>query len=181
MTLATAFAGDASLRLRDARRDDLDAIVAIYNQTIASRDVTADLEPVSVASREAWFAAHNAALRPLWVVERETPDSAPEIVGWLSYSDFYGRPAYQATAELSIYLGQAARGMGLGSRLLETALAQAPRYAIDTVLAFIFGHNGPSLALFRKYGFATWGTLPGVAALDGVERDLLILGRRLSD
>ena len=54
---------------RDATLDDLPAIVAIYNSTIASRDVTADLEPVSVESRRAWFDAHGPAARPLWVVE----------------------------------------------------------------------------------------------------------------
>ncbi|MGN6703773.1 MAG: GNAT family N-acetyltransferase, partial [Burkholderiaceae bacterium] len=30
-----------------------------------------------------------------------------------------------------------------------------------------------------RFGFSTWGNLPQVATLDGVERDLLILGRRL--
>ncbi len=34
-------------------------------------------------------------------------------------------------------------------------------------------------ALFRSFGFDEWGALPRVAVLDGVERDLIILGRRL--
>ena len=41
-----------------AQREDLPEIVAIYNSTVASRQATADLQPVSVAEREAWFAAH---------------------------------------------------------------------------------------------------------------------------
>jgi len=45
--------------------------------------------------------------------------------------------------------------------------------------AFIFAHNERSVALFRKFGFETWAHLPRVAVLDGVERDLLILGRRV--
>ncbi|CAN5380241.1 hypothetical protein BH11PSE11_BH11PSE11_26510 [soil metagenome] len=36
---------------RLARLEDLPAIVAIYNSTVASRQVTADTEPVSVESR----------------------------------------------------------------------------------------------------------------------------------
>ncbi len=47
------------------------------------------------------------------------------------------------------------------------------------MLGFIFGHNEPSLRLFQRFEFETWGTLPRVAVLDGVERDLVILGRRL--
>jgi L-amino acid N-acyltransferase YncA len=56
-----------TLNYRDATLDDLPAIVAIYNSTIASRQVTADLEPVSVESRLAWFLAHRLLVRPLWV------------------------------------------------------------------------------------------------------------------
>jgi L-amino acid N-acyltransferase YncA len=42
-----------------------------------------------------------------------------------------------------------------------------------------FGHNEPSLALFESFGFQRWELLPRVAALGGVERDLVIVGRRL--
>ena len=52
--------------------------------------------------------------------------------------------------------------------------------AVTNLLAFVFGHNDASLALFRKAGFTDWGTLPRIAELDGIERDLLILGRRLT-
>ncbi|QCP49682.1 N-acetyltransferase family protein [Trinickia violacea] len=161
---------------RDATLDDLPAIVAIYNSTVAGRQVTADLEPVSVESRAAWFHAHGPQARPLWVVEE-----AGRVIAWLSFSDFYGRPAYSRTAEVSIYLDESARGKGLGKKLLVAALDVAPSLSIDTVLGFIFGHNAPSLALFRHFGFDEWGRLPRVAVLDGVERDLVILGRRLAD
>lgn len=160
---------------RDAQQADLAAIVAIYNTTIASRDVTADTEPVSVASRQAWFDEHTPERRPLWVVER---DGA--VIGWLSYSNFYGRPAYAGTAELSVYLAPAARGQGLGRYLMEQAIARAADYKVHTLLGFIFGHNGASLALFDAFGFTRWGDLPRVATLDGIERDLVIMGKRVA-
>ncbi|WP_256080365.1 GNAT family N-acetyltransferase [Massilia sp. YIM B04103] len=162
---------------RLATLDDLPAIVAIYNSTVASREVTADTEPVSVESRLAWFHEHTPERRPLWVVEQEGQDG---ILGWISYSNFYGRPAYSGTVEVSIYIAEAARGKGLGRYCLEEALAFAPSLNVHTVLGFIFGHNQPSLALFRRFGFDTWATLPRVANLDGVERDLLILGKRVA-
>lgn len=165
-----------SLSYRDATLDDLPAIVAIYNSTVPGRLVTADLEPVSVESRLAWFHAHGPQKRPLWVVEE-----AGRVIAWVSFSDFYGRPAYQRTAEVSIYLDESARGKGLGKQLLTAALAAAPALGIDTVLGFVFGHNEPSMRLFRSFGFTTWGTLPRVAVLDGIERDLVILGLRLEN
>jgi L-amino acid N-acyltransferase YncA len=163
-----------SLVYRDATLDDLPAIVAIYNSTVPSRQVTADLEPVSVESRLPWFHAHGPATRPLWVVEE-----AGRVIAWLSFSDFYGRPAYRHTSEVSIYLDEAARGKGLGRKLLTAALEAAPELDIHTVLGFVFGHNEPSMRLFQGFGFTVWGKLERVAVLDGVERDLIILGKRL--
>jgi phosphinothricin acetyltransferase len=158
---------------RIANREDLAQIVAIYNSTIPSRQVTADIEPVSVQSRVRWFEEHSPDFRPLWVVETEG-----RIAGWLSFSSFYGRPAYNRTAELSVYVHADFRNRGIASYLLTQALNQAPGLGIDTLLGFIFGHNLSSLALFEKFGFSRWGELPKVALLDGVERDLVIVGRR---
>ena len=158
---------------RLALREDLVALVDIYNSTIASRMVTADMEPVSVEDRVPWFEAHAPRTRPLWVAEVDG-----RIAGWLSFSSFYGRPAYHKTVELSVYVDASFRRRGLGSYLLEEAIAHAPAIGVDTLLGFIFGHNAPSLALFARHGFARWGELPRVAVLDGVERDLVIVGRR---
>lgn len=167
---------------RLARRDDLPVIVDIYNSTIASREVTADTAPITVESREAWFNDHTPDRRPLWVIhDAEDKSEDPEVLGWLSYSNFYGRPAYSGTAEVSIYIAESARGKGLGRYCLELAIAFAPEVKVHTLLGFIFGHNQPSLALFRKFGFETWANFPRVANLDGIERDLVILGKRVVD
>ena len=170
-----------SFRHRTATLNDLPTIVAIYNSTVASREVTADTEPVSVGSRLAWFNEHTPERRPLWVIEATDDNSAePAILGWISYSNFYGRPAYSGTAEVSIYVAEAARGKGIGRYALQEAIDFAPQIKVHTLLGFIFGHNQPSLGLFSKFGFETWANLPKVANLDGTERDLIILGKRVA-
>ncbi|HEX2855444.1 MAG TPA: GNAT family N-acetyltransferase [Opitutaceae bacterium] len=160
--------------LRHATESDLPAIVAIYNATIPGRMVTADTEPVSVESRMPWFRAHNPQTRPLWVLCLET-----EICAWLSFNSFYGRPAYNPTAEISVYVAENHRRRGLGRWLVNEAMARAPACEVRTLLGFIWAHNEPSLRLFRDLGFASWGHLPRIAVLDGIERDLVILGRRV--
>lgn len=159
---------------RDAQADDLPGIVAIYNTTIASRMVTADLEPVSVESRLSWFAEHAPGSWPLWVVEQDG-----RVAGWLSFSAWNRRPGYRRTAELSVYVDAGFRRRGIARYLMQQALAAAPGLQLDHLLGIIFGHNQPSIALFQDFGFERWGLLPQVTRLDGVERDVLILGRRV--
>lgn len=165
----------AGLLFRNAEISDLKKIVAIYNATIPSGMVTADTEAVSVEHKQQWFEQHNPDTRPLWVIE----DEAAAIIGWVSFQSFYGRPAYNATAEISIYLDEAQQGKGLGKRILQYCLDNAPKYGIKTLLGFIFAHNEPSLKLFRHFGFEEWGMLPNVAVINGQERGLKILGKRI--
>jgi phosphinothricin acetyltransferase len=165
------------LTIRAADAADLPAIVAIYNAAIPGRMATADTEPVTVAQREAWFREFDPKRRPLWV----SADDAGAVGAWLSVRSFYGRPAYHATVEVAVYTDAALRRRGLATDLLRHAIGQAPRLGIRTLLAFVFAHNAPSVALFRRFGFGEWGRLPRVAELDGVERDLAILGLRLGD
>jgi L-amino acid N-acyltransferase YncA len=161
--------------LRDAIETDLSAIVAIYNAAIPGRMATADTEPVSVDGRRLWFREHTPNARPLWVME-----SAGRIAGWLSLQSFYGRPAYHATAEVSVYVAPDQQRTGVGRMLLDAAIQRGPACGLHTLVGYIFAHNEPSLQLFARFGFARWGHLPGIAELDGIERDLIIVGRRIA-
>ncbi|MBD8027453.1 GNAT family N-acetyltransferase [Ureibacillus sp. 179-F W5.1 NHS] len=163
------------IAFRDATLEDLPRIVEIYNSTIPGRMVTADTEPVTVEDRLKWFHEHSPSKRPLWVVELDG-----QICGWVSLQDFYGRPAYSATVEVSIYLDENFRGHGLGKKVLTKVIESAPNYGVETILGFIFGHNEPSLRLFTSFGFEKWALLPEVATLDGIKRDLIILGKKVS-
>lgn len=164
------------IRFRDADISDLTRIVEIYNSTISSRMVTADTENVSVESMQKWFNEHNSVKRPLWVIE----DDRGLVIAWVSFQSFYGRPAYDATVEISIYIDTDQRGKGLGKQILQYSIDKAPNFGVRTLLGFIFSHNEPSWRLFRHFGFEDWATLPNVALLDGQERGLKILGKRIN-
>jgi phosphinothricin acetyltransferase len=160
--------------IRDAVEADLAAIVDIYNASIPGRLATADTEAVPLESRREWFSGHDPHRHPIWVAER-----SGRVVGWLSFGPFYGRPAYAATAELSVYVDPGAHREGIATELVERAFARAGALGITTIVGYVFAHNDRSVALCRKLGFERWGHLPRVAVLDDVERDLLILGRRI--
>jgi L-amino acid N-acyltransferase YncA len=160
-----------SIQFEYATQKDLEAIVATYNATITSRLVTADLEEVSVQSKQVWFDAHSNDKRPLWLILVNG-----NYAGWMSFNSFYGRPAYDGTVEVSIYLEENYRGQGLGKMCLQKAITESPQLNIHTLLGFIFGHNETSLNLFYKFGFQKWAHLPQVANMDGEMRDLIIVG-----
>jgi len=162
--------------VRDAVEADLPAIVAIYNATIPGGIVTADTTPVTVEARRPWFHAHRAEKRPIWVAE----DEAGTICAWFSFSDFHPRPAYHPTAEISVYVAETHRRHGLADLLMRRAITRAPALGLKALVGLVWGHNEPSLRLMEKHGFETWGHLPRVALLYGVERDLIIVGRRVA-
>jgi L-amino acid N-acyltransferase YncA len=163
------------MTIRDATDADLPAVVEIYNAAIPGRMATADTEAVSVDSRRVWFQEHSPQHRPLWVA-----DVDGSVVGWLSFQSFYGRPAYHATAEVSVYVAPSHHRRGVAAALLGRAIERAPQLGLKTLLGFIFGHNEPSLRLFQTFGFERWALLSHVAELDGIERDLVIVGRRVA-
>jgi phosphinothricin acetyltransferase len=160
--------------IRDALETDLPAIVAIYNAAIPGRLASADTEPVTVGARQPWFLEHSPTKYPLWVL-----DQGRQVVAWVTLSPFYGRPAYSKTAEVSVYVQPAFHRRGFGTALLQEAVRRGPSLGKDAFLAFVFGHNTPSIRLFEKVGFTQWGELPQIAVLDGIKRDLIILGRHL--
>jgi len=160
--------------IRDATIEDLTGIVAIYNSTIPSRMVTAELKPATVDSKQEWFCRHTVK-RPIRVIT----DNNGTIIGWTSIEPFINREAYNYTAEISIYLAREWRGKGIGKQLLQYIISTAKGLDIKVLLGYIFSHNTPSLNLFHSLGFEDWAFLPGVATLDGFERDLQIVGKRI--
>ncbi|WP_144513205.1 GNAT family N-acetyltransferase [Bacillus sp. FJAT-22090] len=164
-----------NIAFRDARTEDLPLIIDIYNSAIPSRMATADTEFISISDRLEWFKEHTPDKRPLWIIEYEG-----NVSGWVSFQSFYGRPAYNGTAEVSIYFDQSIRGKGLGKRTLNKVIEECPKLEIDTLLGFIFEHNEPSIRLFTSVGFEKWAHLPEVAKLDGIKRNLVIMGKKIS-
>ena len=162
------------MTIRDAVEADLPAIVDIFNATVPLRTSTAVLEPVAVEDRVEWFHEHSPDRHPLWVAELEG-----NIAGWLSIHSFISRCAYRGTVELSVYVHDRYRRRGVARALLEKAIAESPRLDITALVGLIMGHNTASLRLFEQFGFERWGLLPRVTRLDGIERDIVIVGRHI--
>src|SRR6266568_1614518 len=70
------------IRIRDALESDLPAIIDIYNATVPTRMVTAELEPTTIEARLPWFREHSPGQHPFWVAESEG-----RVIGWLDFKN----------------------------------------------------------------------------------------------
>ena len=163
------------MNFRNAELKDLEKIVEVYNSTINDRMATADTAFQTVEDKTAWFRNHNSKNRPIWIVE----DAKNNFIGWVSIQDFYGRPAYSGTAEISIYLAAEQRGKGFGKMILEVAIEKCRHLSLHTLLGFIFAHNKASIKLFENAGFTAYGLLPDVAYMDEKPFSLSIMGKKI--
>ncbi len=163
------------IHVRDATLADLPAIVDIYNQSIPGGWSTADTKPVTVADRMEWFRGHNPQKRPLWVAEMDG-----RIVAWIGLTSFYrGRPAYDATAEVSLYVATEYQKRGIGLFLKRRLIEHCPRLGVTTVLSMHFDHNAATARLNQQLGFKQMGHLTEIAVVDGKKRGLIISGLRI--
>lgn len=155
---------------RDAAESDLHAVVDIYNQSIPGGWSTADTRPVSAESRRAWLAQFDPNRRPLWVAECDG-----QVAGWVGLTSFYaGRPAYDATAEISLYVGNAFQKRGLGRALKKLMIEACPRFGVTTLLSLYFDHNAATAKLNAELGFIEAGYMPEIAVVFGARRGLKI-------
>jgi L-amino acid N-acyltransferase YncA len=155
------------VRIRTLDEADWPQVARVYAEGIATGDATFESE---VPTWERWDAAHPAL--------RLVAEDEGAVVGFAALSPYSHRRCYRGVAEESVYVGEAARGKGVGRALLGELVAQAEADGYWTLLAGIFPENAASLALHLRCGFRVVGTHVGLGERDGVWRDVLALERR---
>lgn len=170
-----AAGGDLKVRVRRARREDLPAIVGIYNQAIRDTTATFDTVEKREAEMESWFQAHGPG-HPLLVALHDT-----HLAGWASLSAWSDRCAYSQTAELSLYVDAASRGRGVGTRLLEVLLEEGQAGGVHTVLSRIAEGNPASEHLHARFGFRRVGTMREVGQKFGRRLGVTLWERLLGE
>jgi L-amino acid N-acyltransferase YncA len=148
--------------------DDWPAVREIYLEGIATRQATFE---TTAPSWEAWDASHLPFAR---LVARQ----AVTIIGWAALSPVSSRQVYAGVAEVSVYVSESQRGLGLGRKLLEALIAVSEENGIWSLQAGMFPENVRSVALHRRCGFREVGRRERLAKLGGVWRDTILMERR---
>jgi phosphinothricin acetyltransferase len=163
------------MNIRLAHRKDLPAINRIYNQAVRQRFCTAHLSSISLKQREKWFEKHDPDRYPVFVAVQ-----GERITGWISIGPYRSdRQALAHVVEVSYYVEEGERGKGIGSILLEHSISVAPSLGYSVLIAILLNKNPASIALLEKFGFSRWGTMPGIARIDGQPADHLYYGLKL--
>jgi L-amino acid N-acyltransferase YncA len=147
---------------------DWPAVLEIYVEGIKTGNATFEKTPPEWAS---WDSAH---LRRYRYVAR----LKGKVVGWAALSPASGRCVYAGVAEVSVYVGQRFRGLGVGATLLRELIESSENEGIWTPQAGIFPENVPSVELHKKQGFRVVGKRERLGSMDGRWRDVLLLERR---
>ncbi|ONM48720.1 GNAT family N-acetyltransferase [Nocardia donostiensis] len=144
--------------VRDARLDDVPAILEIHNQAIAETTSIWDTEPADLGERLAWFHNRTTAGRPVLAAEIDG-----ELAGYASYGPWRPKSGYRHTVENSVYVAERFHRRGVATALLTELLARARAAGnIHAVIAAIESRNTGSVALHERFGFRTVGVLPQV-------------------
>lgn len=162
------------MTIRPAREDDLPALLAIYNHAVTHSVATFDLEPRTAEAGRVWLAAHTGR-HPLVVAEVQGV-----VAGYASLSPYRPMPAYDSTAEFSLYIHPDYQRRGLGRALAEHVLALARADArLHMVVSVITASHAVSLALHEKLGFRLCGTLHEAGYKFGAYHDVVHLELRV--
>lgn len=163
------------MEIRLVEKKDYQRVLDILNQAIFERAYTAQLTMATMEARREWFVGHSCPQHPMFVAEIEG-----EVVGWITLTEFRaGREGFRYTTEISYYIDEKARGIGIGKQMMSHAIEAARRLGFKSLIAVIFASNFCSIKLAKKHGFERWGILPKVVDIDDNEFDCEYWGLKL--
>ncbi|MDR7319098.1 arsinothricin resistance N-acetyltransferase ArsN1 family A [Brevibacillus nitrificans] len=161
------------VQTRRAKEEDLARILTIYNQGIADRIATLEVEEKDDAYIQAWFDDHQGRFQVL------VAEVQQEVVGWASLNRYSARKAYDGVADLSIYVERTYRGKGVGGVLLEKLEEVAHSEQFYKIVLFTFPVNGLGQGLYRKSGYREVGVFQNQGILDGKFVDVMAMEKLL--
>ena len=147
-----------------------DGVRAVYLEGIATGNATFQQ---SAPDWHDWNKSHLPVCR--FVAKFES-----QVLGWAALCPVSTRCVYSGVAEVSVYVAQAARGTGIGARLMAKLIDKSESEGIWTLQAGIFPENTISLALHTKAGFRIVGIRERLGLLNGRWRDVVLMERRSS-
>ncbi len=100
------------------------------------------------------------------------------MLGWAAASRVSVRDVYEGVVECSVYVGEDARGRGVGEMLLPALIDAADAAGVWTIEAIVFVENEASAKMVRDAGFRLVGRRERLGQVRGEWRDVLLFEHR---
>ena len=162
------------LDIREASLDDLPAILAIYNDVLATSTAIYRDEPATLDDRRSWLAARQAEGHPVLVAI-----DGGEVVGFAGFGGFRPWPGYRFTVEHSVHVRADRRGRGVGGALMRPLITRATALGMHVMIAGIDADNAGSIRFHERLGFTPAAHLRQVGFKFGRWLDLVLMQRIL--
>lgn len=160
--------------VRDAVEPDLPALLAIYNDVIATSTAVYSDNPVTLEDRVSWWESRIAQQYPVLVAQGDDG-----VVGFASFGDFRAWPGYRYTVEHSVHVHAEVRAHGVGSALMKALLPRASALGKHVMVGGIDAANAPSIRFHARHGFTQAAHLKEVGHKFGRWLDLVLMQRVL--
>ena len=147
---------NADVTIRTAQAEDAADIQAVYAPFVQETSVSFETVPPSVETMAARISS-NLARHGYFVAQSDAG-----ILGFAYASPYRPRPAYERTAEVSVYLAPQAQGRGLAQALYRALFAHLAARGFHTAVAIVTLPNPQSAQLHERCGFAHVGRLQDV-------------------
>ncbi|WP_407160779.1 GNAT family N-acetyltransferase [Bradyrhizobium sp. STM 3557] len=165
------------MTVRDATEGDLPAVLAIYNEVIASSTAVYSLEPSTLEERQTWCRSRSSAGFPVVVAVNADYDG---IVGFASFGEWRGAwPGYRYTVEHTVHVRHDMRGLGAGRALVENLLPRALAAGRHVMISGIDAANDASIRFHQRLGFEPVAHFREVGHKFGRWLDLIFMQRFL--
>ncbi|GAB5539760.1 MAG: hypothetical protein Salg2KO_18630 [Salibacteraceae bacterium] len=165
---------NSTISIRPAFYDDEQEVLAIMNQAIAEKKNAYITEFDWVKGSE-WYKRMRDTSS--WILLAMMDD---QVVGWGNLSDYRGgREAFARVQEISFYVHQDFRRMGVASRLISELEIVAQNGGIRQLVAMLLDDNLSSRALLEKNGYFVWGLFENIAVFEDKTRGHLYMGKAL--
>jgi phosphinothricin acetyltransferase len=156
------------IKLRPFKQEDWTSVAEIYRQGIETGNATFQKE---VPNWESWDSGHLKTCRIVAFIDNE-------IIGWAALTPVSGRCVYAGVAEVSVYVASKNKGQKIGTKLLESLIAESESEGLWTLQAGIFPENIASLKIHENLGFRKVGFREKIGKMNNIWRDTILLERR---
>lgn len=158
-------------KIRTAELDDAPHILSIFQLCDPFAESTQRPPNISLIDVIDWL--ENATDKhPMLVFEE-----AENIIAWCSIESFYGLPAFDTAAEISLYVLPQWQAKGIGKKLIQYLEMQQASIGFTHLVAYIYASNTKSQTFFEKQAFQQWGSLPKIAQQRNVKEDVYLYGK----